>query len=74
MDSNYSKRSQVKLNTLRQVKELVQDHMQKVEPVMDDYDGGQKAAFIKVLESVRAYEAIIKHTELYNQQEPGMDY
>ena len=55
-------RSEIKLNTLRQLKEMVQSNIDKVSPVMDDYDGGQKAAYDKVLQDIAAFEAIINHT------------
>ena len=73
MEINFNARNQIKLNTLYQVKELVQSNLKKIEPIMDDYDGGQKAAYVKVLTDINAYEAIIGHTEKFNQEEPGID-
>ena len=55
-------KSEVKLNTLRQLKEMVESDMDKVGPVMDDFDGGQVNAYEKVLSDIAAFEAIIKHT------------
>jgi hypothetical protein len=55
-------RKEVKLNTLRQLRELVQSDMSKVGPVMDDYDGGQMAAYEQVIKSIDVFEAIINHT------------
>jgi len=55
-------KSEVKLWTLRHMREMVEANIEKVGPVMDDYDGGQKAAFDKVLNDIRVFEAIIGHT------------
>jgi hypothetical protein len=63
----------VKLNMLRQVEDLVQSNLDKVGPVMDDYDGGQKAAYENVLNDLRAFKAIVNHVHS-SQQYPGMDY
>jgi hypothetical protein len=42
---------------------------------MDDYDGGQAAAFEKVLTDIRVFEAIVNHSVAHSdQQDPGMDY
>tara|TARA_Y100000310_G_C20279845_1_gene622073 strand:+ start:153 stop:365 length:213 start_codon:yes stop_codon:yes gene_type:complete len=68
-------KSVVKLDTLRQLEELVQSRIEKLGPVMDDYDGGQKAAYENVLTDIRAFRAIIKHTSSYSgQQDPGLDF
>ena len=64
-----------KLKVLDQVEDLVKSRMKKVEPVMDDYDGGQKAAYITVLNDIKIYRSIINHTNNFSgQEEPGMDY
>ena len=55
-------KKEIKLNTLRQLREMVESDMRKVGPVMDDHDGGQVAAYEKVLSNIAAFEAIIKHT------------
>ena len=55
-------KSEIKLNTLRQLREMVESDMDKVGPVMDDFDGGQVNAYEKVLSDIAAFEAIIKHT------------
>jgi hypothetical protein len=55
-------KKEVKLNTLRQLREMVQSDIDKVGPIMDDYDGGQKAAYEKVLNNITVFEAIINHT------------
>jgi hypothetical protein len=55
-------KTEVKLNTLRQLRELVESNIEKVGPVMDDYDGGQRAAYDKVLKDISVFEAIINHT------------
>lgn len=55
-------KKEIKLNTLRQLREMVESDMSKVGPVMDDHDGGQVAAYEKVLSNIAAFEAIIKHT------------
>ena len=70
-------RSTVKLSTLQQVRELVQSDIDKVGPVMDDYDGGQIAAYERVLDNIRVFEAIIDATDgqpkrIY-QEDPGLD-
>ena len=55
-------KKEIKLNTLRQLKEMVESDMHKVGPVMDDYDGGQMAAYERVLQDIAAFEAIVNHT------------
>jgi hypothetical protein len=55
-------RKSIKLNTLRQFEELVQSRITKLGPVMDDYDGGQKAAYEDVLKDINVFRAIIDHT------------
>ena len=70
-------RSEVKLNTLRQLREMVESDLEKVSPAMDDYDGGQVAAYNKVLTNINVFESIIRHTTStgsVNQEEPGIDY
>ena len=54
-------RKEIKLNTLRQLREMVESDMRKVGPIMDDYDGGQVAAYEKVLGNIAAFEAIVNH-------------
>mgnify|MGYP004464889003 CR=1 FL=1 len=57
------------------LREMIEDNISEVGPVMDDYDGGQVAAFDKVLKDIDVYQAIIKHSTSYSgQNEPGMDY
>jgi hypothetical protein len=68
-------KSEAKLWALRNMRELVQANIDKLGPVMDDYDGGQMAAYEKVLKDISVFEAIINHTSSYSgQTEPGMDY
>ena len=55
-------KKQIKLNTLRQLREMVESDMHKVGPIMDDHDGGQVHAYEKVLGNIAAFEAIINHT------------
>ena len=55
-------REQIKLNTLRQMEELVESRIEKVQTVMDDYDGGQMSAYENVLGDIRAFRSIIEHT------------
>ena len=55
-------KSEIQLNTIRQVEELVLGRIDKIGPVMDDYDGGQKGAYEDVLNDLKAFRAIIKHT------------
>ena len=70
-------RTDTKLSTLRQLRELVQADIDKVGPVMDDYDGGQMAAYEKVLTSIRMFESIVLHTTSrsgkFSQEDPGID-
>jgi hypothetical protein len=68
-------KSEAKLWTLRNMRELVEANIEKLGPVMDDYDGGQKAAYDKVLTDIRVFESIVDHSIAYSgQQDPGMDY
>jgi hypothetical protein len=68
-------KSETKLWTLRHMREMVESNIEKLGPVMDDYDGGQKEAYEKVLTDIRVFEAIVNHSATHsNQQEPGMDY
>ena len=72
MDRN---KEQVQLNTLSQIEVLVKGRVDKLGPIMDDYDGGQKAAYENVINDINAFRAIIKHTNSYSSQsDPGMDY
>ena len=61
----------IKLNTLSQVRELVEESSKKVGPIMDDYDGGQKAAYEQVLKHLDVFEAIINHTSDSRQSLDG---
>jgi hypothetical protein len=66
---------QAKLWTLGHMRELVEANVEKLGPIMDDYDGGQAAAFEKVLTDIRVFEAIVNHSVAHSdQQDPGMDY
>ena len=68
-------KSETKLWTLRNMREMVEANIEKLGPIMDDYDGGQKAAYDKVLSDIRVFETIVNHTKAYSgQQDPGMDY
>ena len=55
-------KSETKLNTIRQVKELVESRIEKIGPVMDDYDVGQRVAYSNIMSDLAAFEAIIEHT------------
>ena len=55
-------KKEIKLNTLRQLREMVQSDIDKVGPVMDDHDGGRMAAYEQVLKDITVFEAIINHT------------
>ena len=57
------KKSEIKLDTLRQVRELVESNLDKVHDPMDTFECGECHAYDKVLSDIRAFEAIIKHTE-----------
>ena len=52
-------RKEIKLNTLRQLRDMVKSDIERVGPVMDDYDGGQVAAYEKTLNNIAAFEAIV---------------
>jgi hypothetical protein len=68
-------KSEAKLWTLRNMRDMVKSNIEKLGPVMDDYDGGQKAAYDKVLTDIRVFEAIIDHSISHSgQQNPGIDY
>jgi hypothetical protein len=70
-------RTTTKLNTLQQLREMVESDIEKVGSAMDDYEGGQLAAFEKVLNNIAVFESIIRHTSStgsLNQEEPGIDY
>jgi len=55
-------KKEIKLNTLRQLEEMVLSRQNKVGPIMDDYDGGQASAYDDVLQDIAAFRAIINHT------------
>ena len=68
-------KTEVKLWTLRHMRELVEANIEKLGPVMDDHDGGQQEAYEKVLTDIRMFESIIDHSAAHSgQKEPGMDY
>ena len=50
-----------KLETLRQLEDMVKQHVTDMGTVMDDYDGGQAEAYRKVLNDIAAFKAIVKH-------------
>jgi hypothetical protein len=54
-------KKEVKLNTLRQLEDMVKNHVTGLGPIMDDYDGGQAAAYEKVLNDINAFRAIVNH-------------
>ena len=56
----------IQLKVLNQLKDMIRNDIEKVGTVMDDYDGGQVAAYEKCLMNIRAYEAIINHTSDLN--------
>ena len=51
----------IKTNTLDQLEDMVLNHVKELGTIMDDYDGGQKAAYDKVLKDIRVFEAVISH-------------
>ena len=64
-------KTETKLWTLRHVREMVEDASEKVGPEMDDYDGGQKAAYEHVLKDIQIFEMIVNHSfEGTSQQDP----
>ena len=68
-------KQQIRTDTLRQLEDLVRSRIERVGPVMDDYDGGQKAAYDNVISDINAYKAIIRHTSSSSgHKEPGCDY
>ena len=72
---NTRDKSEVKLWTLKHMREMVEANIQKLGPIMDDYDGGQEAAYERVLKDIRVFEAIIDHSISHSSQiEPGIDY
>ena len=57
------------------MREMVEANIEKLGPIMDDYEGGQKAAYDKVLSDIRVFETIVDHSIAHSgQQDPGMDY
>ena len=57
------------------MREMVEANIEKLGPIMDDYEGGQKAAYDKVLSDIRVFETIVDHSIAYSgQQDPGIDY
>ncbi len=66
-------KKQIKLNILQDLKEQVRFRIEQLGSVMDDYDGGQKAAYDQVLKDVDVIMTIVDHAHP-DQQEPGMDY
>ena len=68
-------KSEAKLWTLKHMREMVEANIETLGPVMDDYDGGQKAAYDRVLKDINVFETIVNHSIAYSgQEEPGMDY
>ena len=54
-------KKETKLDTLRQLEDMVQNHITKLGPIMDDYDGGQAEAYRKVLNDINAFRAVVNH-------------
>ena len=68
-------KSEAKLWALKHMREMVESNIEKLGPIMDDYDGGQLAAYERVLTDIRLFETIVNHTKSHSgQQDPGMDY
>jgi len=68
-------KQEAKLWALEHMKELVEANIDKLGPAMDDYDGGQLAAYDRVLKDIRLFKTIIDHSIAHPyQQDPGMDY
>ena len=44
------------------MRDMVKSNIEKIGPAMDDYDGGQLAAYDKVLTDIRLFETIINHS------------
>ena len=55
--------------TLQHMRELVETNVEKVGPVMDDYEGGQVAAYERVLNDIKLFETIIGHTSDLERKE-----
>ena len=51
------------------MRELVETNVEKVGPVMDDYEGGQVAAYERVLNDIKLFETIIGHTSDLERKE-----
>ena len=51
----------IKTNTLDQLEDMVLNHVKELGTIMDDYDGGQKAAYSKVLNDITMFKAIVRH-------------
>jgi hypothetical protein len=61
--------SNAKMWTLQHMRELVETNVEKVGPVMDDYEGGQVAAYERVLNDIKLFETIIGHTSDLERKE-----
>jgi hypothetical protein len=70
-------KQEIRSDTIRQIRDLISSRIEKVGPVMDDYDGGQMEAYENCLKDLDVYTAILNHSETFmsvDQQEPGIDY
>jgi len=67
-------KKEVKLNTLRQLEDMVLSRQGKVGPIMDDYDGGQASAYDNVLQDIAAFKAIINHTTADTRKNPDIPW
>ena len=67
--------TEAKLWTLRNMRDLVQANISKVDDDSADRRVGQLDAYNKILSDIKLFETIIDHSISYSdQQEPGMDY
>ena len=60
-------RKEIKLRTLDQVEDLINERLVRVGTIMDDYDGGQQDAFKSTLKDLTLMRAIIEH--VHNNKE-----
>ena len=61
-------KSEAKLWALKHMREMVESNIEKLGPIMDDFDGGQLAAYERVLTDIRLFETIINHSTAQSGQ------
>jgi hypothetical protein len=67
-------KQEVREDTIRQIKELIDSRIEKVGAVMDDHDGGQMEAYENCLKDLDVYLAILRHSETKRTDDWGTDY